>query len=507
MQIFTAEQIRAWDEYTIRHEPIASVDLMERAAQACCNWLWENGYKNRSFSVFCGKGNNGGDGLAIARLFARNDQPVSVYILEFGHKGTGDFQMNLSRLHETDVAIKFISSEDLIQRPAPGDIIIDALLGSGLNRPLEGLTAKLVELINKWGNETIAVDIPSGMFVDSSSKGNTIIKAAHTLSFQAYKMAFLAPENQDYVGEVHILDIGLHPDYLKTNSSNQLLTDLPFIQSIIKPRKKFSHKGDFGHAALVAGSAGMMGAAMLSGNACMRSGVGKLTCHVPATGNDIIQLGVPEALCKVEKGTDHVTEFTVDSKFKYSAIGIGPGIGTYDSHAALLQQVFSLKDLPMVIDADALNTISIHKLQAKIPAGSILTPHPGEFERLFGPSKNDFERITKAQEQAMALNVCVLLKGHYTLVATPAGRMYYNTTGNPGMATAGSGDVLTGIIIGLLAQKYAAWEAAVLGVYLHGLAGDIAAAYTSQESLIATDIINYLADAWRQLYESNSRTL
>lgn len=506
MQIFTAEKIRAWDEYTIRHEPVASVELMERAALACCNWLWEHGYKNKSFSVFCGKGNNGGDGLAIARMLAQEGQAVSVYILEFGHKGTADFQANLSRLHETDVVIKFISSEDLIQKPAADDIIIDSLLGSGLNRPLEGLTAILVQLINRWGNETIAIDIPSGMFVDSSSKGNTIIKATYTLGFQAYKMAFLVPENQDYLGEVHILDIGLHADFLKENKSNQELTDLHFIKSILKSRKNFSHKGDFGHAALVAGSEGMMGAAILSANACMRSGVGKLTCHVPETGNDILQIGVPEALSKIEKGKGHITEISIDDKTKYNAIGIGPGIGIYDSHIALLKQVFSLKNLPIVIDADALNIISLHKLQSQVPAGAILTPHPGEFARLFGPSANDFERIAKAQEQAITLNVCILLKGHYTLVATPAGKTYYNSTGNAGMATAGSGDVLTGIILGLLAQGYAAWEAAVAGAYLHGLAGDLAAANTSLESLIASDIVNYLADAWHQLHASNLRT-
>ena len=507
MQIFATEQIKAWDEYTIHHEPIASIDLMERASTACFDWLLQNGFKGKQFSIFCGKGNNGGDGLAIARLLAESHHTVAVYILEFGHKGTDDFQINLARLHETTAGIKFISSEETLHPIASTDIIIDALLGSGLNRPLEGLTANVVKHINQSGNEIIAIDIPSGLFVDHSSKNNEVIHARHTLSFQCYKPAFMMAENAAYMGEVHILDIGLHAGYLKITPSSYQLIDAPLVRSIIQPRSPFSHKGDYGHAAIIAGSHGMMGAAVLCARACLRSGVGKLTCHIPAIGYAIMQVSAPEAMSKVEGfGFDYAQDSaqgyikSVDDLEQYNAVGIGPGLGKYASHTALLQSVFEQNRHPMVIDADALNVLSEEKtLLGKIPAGSVLTPHPKEFERLFGKTVNEFERIKTALQKAAEYQVHIIVKGRYTFIASPDGAGYFNSTGNAGMATGGTGDVLTGIITGLLAQKYAPLHAAIAGVYLHGLAGDLAAAYTSQPSLIASDIIEFLGQAYQAI--------
>lgn len=501
MQIFATEQIRAWDEYTIRHEPIDSVDLMERAATACFEWLLQNGYKGKHFSIFCGKGNNGGDGLAIARLLAENHQTVTVHILEFGHKGTDDFQVNLARLHETTVQIRFISSEETLHPIPSADIIIDALLGSGLNRPLEGLTANVVKHINQSGNEIIAIDIPSGLFVDHSSKNNIVIHARHTLSFQCYKPALLMAENETYIGEVHILDIGLHAGYLKITPSPYQLIDAPLVRSIIQPRSPFSHKGDYGHAAIIAGSYGMMGAAVLCARACLRSGVGKLTCHIPSIGYTIMQISVPEAMSKTESfdAAQWYIKSVSDLK-QYNAVGIGPGIGRHASHSSLLQSVFEQNRHPMVIDADALNILSEEKsLHGKIPAGSILTPHPKEFERLFGKADNEFERIKTALQKAAEYKIHIIVKGRYTFIASPDGDGYFNSTGNAGMATGGTGDVLTGIITGLLAQKYPPLQAAIAGVYLHGLAGDLAAAYTSQPSLIASDIIDFLGQAFQSI--------
>jgi ADP-dependent NAD(P)H-hydrate dehydratase / NAD(P)H-hydrate epimerase len=506
MQIFATEQIRAWDEYTIRHEPIASVDLMERAATACFDWLLQNGYKGKRFTIFCGKGNNGGDGLAIARLLAETHHTVTVYILEFGHKGTDDFQINLARLHETTAGIRFISSEETLHPVPAADIIIDALLGSGLNRPLEGLTANVVKHINQSGNEIIAIDIPSGLYVDHSSKNNVVIHARHTLSFQCYKPAFMMAENASFTGEMHILDIGLHAGYLQITPSPYQLIDAPLVRSIIQPRSPFSHKGDYGHAAIIAGSAGMMGAAVLCARACLRSGAGKLTCHIPAIGYTIMQVSAPEAMSKTDfdpttGGQASAQGFYIKSVSdldQYNAVGIGPGIGRYASHTALLQSVFEQNMRPMVIDADALNILSEEKtLPGKIPAGSILTPHPKEFERLFGKTGNEFERIKTALQKAAEYNVHIVLKGRYTFIASPDGAGYFNSTGNAGMATGGTGDVLTGIITGLLAQKYTPLQAAIAGVYLHGLAGDLAAAYTSQPSLIASDIIEFLGQAFQ----------
>lgn len=498
MYIYSATDIRAWDEYTILHEPIASIDLMERASLACAEWLQQyQQHTETGFVIFCGKGNNGGDGLAIARLLAESDHPVTVYILEFGHKGTEDFQTNLARLHDSKAIIKFIPSEENIPALTAGDIIIDALLGSGLNRPLDGLTAKVVAHINQSGLEVIAIDIPSGLMVDSSSTGNTVITAQHTLSFQCYKLAFLVPENEAFIGDLHILDIGLHPGYPLEHPAPTRWIDQALIQSIIKPRKKFAHKGTYGHAAIIAGSQGMMGAATLSAKACLRSGVGKLTAHIPSIGYTIMQIAVPEAMTYTA-GKEYI-ELAVDLE-KYDAIGAGPGWGQHDTHKTLLEGICKQTTSALILDADALNTLAQHQqLLERLPRNTIITPHPKEFERLFGKSANDFERIQLALRKAAALQIVIVLKGRYTLVATPEGLAYFNSTGNPGMATGGSGDVLTGIITGLAAQGYSPSEAAVAGVFLHGLAGDLAIAYTSQESLIASDIVEYLGDAFHQL--------
>jgi NAD(P)H-hydrate epimerase len=497
MYIFSATQIRAWDEYTILHEPITSIGLMERASVACYQWLLKYRNTDTSFTVFCGKGNNGGDGLAIARLLAESDHTVTVYILEFGHKGTDDFQVNLGRLHNTKATIKFIPSEENIPAITRGEIIIDALLGSGLNRPLEGLTATVVHHINQSGNEVVSIDIPSGLFVDSNSTGNTIVHASHTLSFQCYKPAFLVADNAAFIGQLHILDIGLHPSFPEENPSAYRWISPSQIRSFLKTRDPFSHKGTYGHAAILAGSQGMMGAAVLCTRACLRSGVGKLTAHIPSVGYTIMQTTVPEAMTYTA-GKEYI-ELAVDLD-KYDAIGAGPGWGQHPSQVPLLESIFQQTAKALVLDADALNIVAQHPhLLKRLPIGTIITPHPKEFERLFGKTANDFERIQHAIQKAAELQIVIVLKGRYTVVATPEGITYFNSTGNPGMATGGTGDVLTGIITGLAAQQYTPEQAAILGVYLHGLAGDLAASYTSQESLIASDLIDYLGDAFHQL--------
>jgi ADP-dependent NAD(P)H-hydrate dehydratase / NAD(P)H-hydrate epimerase len=496
MEIFSAQQIRAWDEFTIKNEPIASIGLMERAAAACIFWLETNGYIGRSFSVYCGKGNNGGDGLALARMLAEQDCPVTVQILEFGHKGTDDFQVNLARLHRTPVEIKFIQGEEHFRAVPVGDIVVDALLGSGLNRKLEGVTAKLVEHINGSGNEVIAIDIPSGLFVDSSSKGNPAIKAGHTLAFQCFKPAFLVAENEPFTGHVHILDIGLHKGYLQHAHSELELVDEVMIRSIFKPRGNFAHKGTFGHALLIAGSYGKMGAALLAGRSCLRSGAGLLTCHIPCCGYNILQTGLPEAMVEVD--TDEKISTALSGELeKYSVIGIGPGIGTSAPTKALLQDLLNRYKKPMVLDADALNLISTDPaLLSQLPPYSILTPHPKEFERLFGANDNEFARLQLAREKARQYQCVIVLKGHYTFIAMPGGKGYFNSTGNAGMAKGGSGDVLTGILMAMLSQGYSAGEAALFGVYLHGLAGDLAAAIHSPESMLPSDLTDHLGKAF-----------
>jgi hydroxyethylthiazole kinase-like uncharacterized protein yjeF len=501
MEILSAEQIRAWDEYTNQHEPIASIDLMERAAASCYAWLESHNYIGRSFSIYCGKGNNGGDGLALARMLSDADCSVTVHILEFGFLGTDDFQINLERLHQTCVEVRFIQGVDNFHPVVPGDILVDALLGSGLNRKLEGVAAELVNHLNGSGNEIIAVDIPSGLFVSRSSRGNTVIRATHTLSFQCYKPAFLMPENGESVGSVHILDIGLHPGFLEQVSGEAELLDADIIRAIYKPRPAYANKGNFGHALLVAGSYGKMGAAVLGSRACLRAGAGLLTVHIPGCGYPILQTAIPEAMVLADADERIHTAFEGEVS-GYTAVGVGPGIGTEGRTVEFLRDLLGRSAKPMVLDADALNIIaSSADLWERVPPYSIVTPHPKEFERLFGPSGDDFARVEKAREEAMRRQCIVVLKGHYTYIAMPGGKGYFNSTGNPGMAKGGSGDVLTGILTAMLSQGYSPGESALLSVYLHGLAGDLAAATWSKESMLASDLVEHLGSAFEQLFK------
>ncbi len=498
MLIYTADQIKLWDDYTIANEPVSSINLMERAAEKCAQWIFKKDFRSGNFKIFCGKGNNGGDGLAIARILHSKGFIITVYILESGHTGTKDFQQNLQRLHDLNFSdIIFIQDKNHFPEITFSDIIIDAIFGTGINKPLSGLTVELVNHINKSDCTVISIDLPSGLFIDQSSVGNTILKSDYTLTFQCYKAGLLVTENAGYVGDIHILDIELHKGFLNFEQSIYQLVDEDIIKSIYKRRNRFSHKGSFGHAALVTGSIGLMGAATLSAEACVRTGVGKLTCYIPGIGYNIMQIAVPEAMSKISGSDDFINSF--DPVVEHEAIGIGPGIGL-KINEEILEEILSKAIHPMVIDADALNMLAKYKfLFSKIPNSSILTPHPKEFDRIFGEMANDFERISVAQKKAKELNVIMILKGHHTLIATPAGKCYFNNTGNAGMATGGSGDVLTGIITGLLAQNYSPEESSLLGVYVHGLAGDLAAASLSEEGMIASDIIKFLPQAFREI--------
>ena len=498
MKIFNSGQIKEWDAFSIKEQGILSIDLMERAAYACYAWLLSNKFTQKHIHLFCGKGNNGGDGLALARILIENNIAVSVYILELGKAGTSDFQENLQRLHSLTSEIHFIQAGFPVPPVNNNDLVVDALFGTGLNKPIEGLALQLIEFLNSTTCPLVAIDIPSGLFTDKTTKGQTAISATYTLSFQNYKPAFLFPENDPFIGQLHLLDIGLSSNYENNEPSAWELLEPGIIKGIIKPRNKFSHKGNFGHAALVAGSYGMMGAAVLAARSCLYSGAGKLTVHIPSCGYDIMQTAAPEAMCKVS-GERFIED--IENTGVYSAIGIGPGIGLQKPTAVLLKRIFTAKPAALLLDADALNCIAADKkLLSLIPAGTLITPHPKEFERLFGKTANDFERLELAIKKAAALNIYIVLKGHHTAIITPPGKVYFNDTGNAGMAKAGMGDVLTGIITGLMTQHYPLPEAAILGVYIHGLAGDIAAEKFSQEAMQASDLIDSIGEAWKILY-------
>lgn len=493
MILLSAKQIKDWDHYTIQQEPISSINLMERAAKACVHWIMGH-ISAKNFYIFCSIGNNGGDGLAIARLLYAHHIVSKVFILDLGNKQSEDFRINLNRLQNIpNIDIHFLKDASSFP-PIPKDAcIIDAIFGTGLNRKPEGITASLIYHINSFSNTVIAIDMPSGLLCDSSSKGFTIIQATHTLSFQCYKLALLIPENEIYFGTVHIIDIHLHPNFKNIVDPTLIPTSIDFIRRLYKPRKAFAHKGNFGHALIISGSYGKMGAAVLSTKACLRSGVGLVTSHIPQCGLEILQTSVPEAMCKVDKHEKLIT--AADHLLHtYSAIGIGPGIGNAAETAVCLKRLISSYKKPIVIDADAINILAENKEWLNLlPENSILTPHPKEFTRLFGNTNNDFEKIEIALQQAHEKKIIIILKGHRSFIATPIGKGYFNTTGNAGMATGGSGDVLTGIITGLLAQGYSPTDAAILGVYLHGLAGDKACEKYGANAMIATDIIEGMA--------------
>lgn len=490
MKIFNAEQIQKWDAYTIMNEPVASIDLMERAAQRCTEWLTENEFAEKPVKIFCGKGNNGGDGLAIARQLIERGCDVQIFIVELGVKGTNDFQTNLARLHVVNANIFFIQSADFFPEITGDEIVIDALFGSGLNRPLKELYAETVKHINAHAKTVIAIDIPSGLFLDRSSKGNVIIKAQYTLTFQSLKLCFLVAENEKYFGNVVVLNIGLHKDYPATVETVFQLTTPHLIKKIYRPRKKFTHKGTYGHALLFAGNKGKMGASVLCARACLRTGAGLLTCSIPEDVFTIMQIAVPEAM--VVKRDDKT------GYQKYTVVGAGPGIGTEENTAQLLHQLINSFSKPMVLDADALNILSQNKEWLSLLKEVIVTPHPKEFERVFGNCENDFERIDKALQFSKRYKIVIVLKGHYTLIGFN-GNGYFNTTGNAGMAKGGSGDVLTGVITALLSQNYKPFEAALLGVFLHGLAGDIALKKQSAESMLPSDLIENIGKAFKKI--------
>ena len=505
MKIFDTAQIRAWDAYTIQHEPVTSLELMNRAAKAFTDWF-DGIYNGRPFDkptppvvVLAGTGNNGGDGLAVARMLHWRLFEVKVIICDFGGKRSADFEAQLDLLQKDVEVVLLHAAGGLRQVSFPEKaVVIDALFGSGLNRPLEGEWAKAIDYVRQLTQEVVSIDIPSGLFADRSSVGQSTVAATRTFSFEAPKRAFFFPENAERVGQWEYGSIGLHLDYYaKTETPFHYLTKNQ-ATLLVRPRPRFSHKGTYGHALLILGSYGKMGAAVLAARACLRSGVGLLTVHAPRCGYLVLQGAVPEAMFSPGRRATLWAE--APDVRGYSALGVGCGIGQAPETAAALEQLLQAAEKPLVLDADALNLLAQNPDWWRlVPRNSILTPHPKEFERLFGKSGNDFERNDLQRRKAQEHGMFIVLKGAYTAIAGPDGSCWFNSTGNPGMATGGSGDVLTGLLTGLLAQDYSPRDAALLGVWLHGCAGDLAVRELGQEALTANDLTEYMGRAWLDL--------
>ena len=502
MKIFTRTQIQELDKYTIEHEPIKSIDLMERAARAITNAITDRWPVNVPVVVFAGPGNNGGDALAVARMLTDQDYQVQTFLFNITGQLSEDCAANKERFTNRlgNALLTEVTQEFDPPRLEKGMLVIDGLFGSGLNKPLAGGFASLVKYINSSNAQVVSIDVPSGLMTEDNTYNvrANIIKANLTLTLQQKKLSFLFPENQQFIGELKVLDIRLSKEGIEKTEAQYTIIEEKDIYPLLKPRDPFAHKGQMGHALLVGGSYGMAGAAVLAAKACLRAGVGKLTVHTPKRNVQILQTSVPEAILHMDREETFFSEALATED--YQALGIGPGLGTTEQTSIAMIAQIRRAQCPVVADADALNILGTrHAWMQQLPKGVILTPHPKELDRLEGQSLDSYERLTKARQLAEKLQGYIILKGHHTAICMPDGHVVFNATGNAGMATAGSGDVLTGILTGLLARGYHQREACLLGVYLHGLAGDLAARDLGEESLVASDLINYLPKAFLKL--------
>lgn len=482
-KIINVSQTRSTDNYTIRKKGISSLELMESAAFAFVKAIEKKGLISKKVMVVCGTGNNGGDGLAVCRLLRNRGISATAILVKFKETLSEDCKANLKRIDDAIILNTVSEIPDL----SHFDIIIDALLGTGLNSPVRGFVAKVIEAINNAGKTVYSIDVPSGLICDDISGSECIVQSDLVISFQRPKLSFFFSENGSFVKNWEVVDIGLDEPYIQSQESDICILDEK-VSNLVKQRPRQSHKGTYGHALVMAGSHGKIGAAVLAAKACLRSGAGLLTTCVPKCGYEILQISVPESMCLTDPNPNILTEMP-DIRH-YDSIGIGPGIGKDGLTISLLETVLKKCTQSLVLDADALNIISENPgFLEFLPENTILTPHIKEFDRLVGTSENSMERLKKQQEFSQKHKVIIVLKDAYTCISSVDGKLFFNTSGNQGMATGGSGDTLTGIITGLLAQKYQPLQAAFIGVYFHGLAGDRATKHKGYHALIASDII------------------
>lgn len=505
MKIFSAKQLAKADKLTIKNQSLTSTELMERVGTLVFREIDKRIQgAQMELKIFCGIGNNGGDGLVIARLLLENGYKVKVYVVNYSDKRSKDFLVNYDLYKETtkDWPI-LLTSEENLPELTPNDFVIDAIFGIGLNRPLVNWVASLVKHINKSQAFTLAIDVPSGMFVDEATpKLDEVIKANFTITFQSAKLPFFLAQTGALVGDLDVIDIGLDRQFLNDTKTNYQLINKPEAQQLYKPRHKFSHKGNFGHALIIGGSYGKIGATVLATKACLKSGAGLVSAFVPRCGYHVLQTSVPEAMVYTDASDYEITE--IDCPTDMTVIGFGIGIGTSDNTTKEFEKLLEKTKVPMVIDADGINILSKETtLLKQLSENSVLTPHPKELERLVGKWKDDFDKLEKAKNFCNTYNVVLVCKDAHTITVYKDD-LYVNNTGNQGMATAGSGDALTGVITGLIAQGYEPIVAAVFGVYLHGTSGDIAVNKTGFQSLTASDIIEGIGLAYIDLFQQDA---
>ncbi|NJW52553.1 NAD(P)H-hydrate dehydratase [Salinimicrobium oceani] len=506
MKILSAKQLKEADKITLEKQGISSTELMERAASL----VFEEIHKRLEgapipVKIFCGIGNNGGDGLVIGRKLIEAGYAVTVFIVNYSDQRSQDFLINYERIkNRTRKWPVLLKSEEDFPEINYGDFVVDAIFGVGLNRPMVAWVAKLVQHINAAGAFILAVDMPSGLMADAPvADRESIIRASYTITFQSAKMAFYMPQTAVFVGDLQIIDIALDTGYLKEAKAVANLISRPEAKALYRPRQRFTHKGTYGHALIIGGSYGKIGSVCLTATAALRAGAGLVTIFAPKCGYEILQTSLPEAMVITDPHKEILTQ--IDFDIEPDVIGFGVGVGTKEGTTEAMRHLLQKTKKPMVIDADGINILSKNEdFFELLPEGTILTPHPKELERLIGPWENDFEKLEKVRDLSKKYKLIILIKGTYTFIVTP-NDLYINTTGNPGMATAGSGDVLTGVITALIGQGYEPLRAAVLGVYLHGKAGDLCAEKFSYEGVVAGDIARHTGAAIFDLFETQQK--
>ncbi len=505
MKIFSAEQIYAADKTTIKKQDITGDELMERAAKQLFNWLHLRLQGDTvKIHLFCGIGNNGGDGLALARHLREHDYNITVYVVNYSKKRSADFLTNLKRLKDQEVWPEFLEKGDELPEIDREDIVVDAVFGLGLNRPPDNWVVDLFEHLHRSQAFTLSVDIPSGLYTDRvPADSKTVVKANHTLSFQVPKLIFFLPETGIYTEQWEILDIGLDTEFLVNTETDYELIGQHEALSHYIPREKYSHKGTYGHSLIVGGSYGKIGAVHLAAKACLHAGSGLVTVYVPKCGYIPLQTNFPEAMVITDVDEEYISK--IDFDISPTVIGIGIGMGKHKKTAKAFAEFLDKNKIPLAVDADALNILSENKaLLEKLPSKTILTPHPKELERLIGKWDNDFQKLEMAKVFSKKYDCVLVIKGSNTITIYNE-KGYVNTTGNPGMATGGTGDVLTGIITGMIAQGYQPLQAAIFGVYLHGRAGDLSIEKTGYQALTASGVVEGIGPAFLDLFERPER--
>lgn len=494
MKIFTAEQIYAADKFTIENQGISADTLMEQAAISIFNWLHARlqGAPVR-IVLFCGIGNNGGGGLALARHLQEHGYNILVYVVNYSEKRAPEFLINLDRLKDRKVWPEFIDGTCCTPEILQNDIIVDAIFGIGLNRPPVDWVQQLMQHINALKAFVLSVDVPSGLFMNQKTEPGAVVQASYVLSFQSPKLPFFLPDTGSFLGQWEVLDIGLDSKFLADLPTKYTLLTKPLLLPIYRPRAQFSHKGTYGHAAIIGGSYGKIGAAQMAAKACLKIGSGLVSVHTPECGYTSMQAALPEVMVSTA-GEKQLT--SMELSFVPDAIGIGVGMGEDETTLKAFEKFLNETKVPLVVDADAINLCAAQpKLCNALPKDTILTPHPKELERLIGTWDDDWQKLEKAHSFSVKHNCILIIKGAHSIIINGE-EGYINITGNPGMATAGTGDVLTGVVTGLLAQGYTPMNAAVLGTYLHGLAGDITASQQGVEATIATEVIQNIGNAY-----------